>query len=103
MASGTVASILGTSPILVPGCGSGSARLNSDCVSDSEVVHVDYATHATGFAIHLRYGHDGRHGGQSERRTGRCSRRSAGAQEFGCVVYWRSEESDLTRPPHRAV
>ena len=103
MANRAATSALGTSPVLFPNWGNRSPRLDSGRVHDSEILHVNHAAHAAGSAIHLGYGHDGGDGGEGRRRTRSRGRRLTRGQEFGRAVYWRSEEPDITGPPHPTV
>src|SRR6266850_6964194 len=103
MASGKVTSALETSPVLFSGGSNRSSRLDSRCVLDSEVLHVDCTADAAGPAIHLGHGHDGGDGREGRGRPWGRGGRLARGQEFGGLVYWRLEEPDLAGPSYPAA
>src|SRR5260221_4970581 len=76
-----------------------AACIDAHSVLDSQILHLDHSAYAAGPPVHIGHGHDGGAGSEGRRRPGGRSGRHAWAQEFGCAVYRRVEEPDLSGTP----
>jgi len=72
MASGTLTFALGPSQTIRSRYGNRTASLNPRRILDSEVLHVDGATHAARYRIHVEHGDDGGDGGEGRRWARSC-------------------------------